>query len=475
MSMAPDLPERPRPQGSAFAPHRAAAGGIPHASDAVRHRASPTGFADAPAAGSSSIAKLFSLTAALSVASTPTDVADAVVEQATAAFEATGTVIARVIDGGKQLEILRAGAMPEAILESWRRFSLDLPVPLADVARTGTALFLESRDDWVARYPDAISLLDATGHQSHIVAPLVVEGRAIGALGITFDRPRAFSDEDRTLALAIARQCALALDRARLFELERDARADAELARAAAEEARERADEANGAKTQFLTTMSHELRTPLNAIAGYAEILSMGIHGPVTAAQQEALERIVSNQRHLLGLINDVLNFARIEADRVLLDMQSVSTAAMFSDVEILVAPQIRAKAIRHSHRCDPSLTVWADPEKVRQILLNLVSNSVKFTPQGGEVVLDAEAAGATVAIRVRDSGIGIPNDQHEMVFQPFVQLGRDLTTLHGGTGLGLSISRDLARLMGGELSFVSVVGGGTVFTLELPAQAPAT
>ena len=420
-------------------------------------------------------AHLFSLTTALSVAATPTEVAEAVVREATSAFDAAGTVIARMTADGARLEMLNALDMPAEIFERWRFFSVDSVVPLADVARTGAPLFLESRDDWLAAYPNAAALLEGTNHHSHIVAPLVVEGRAIGSLGITFDHPRPFDESDRTLALAIAHQAAIALERARLFERERVARAEAEVARNAAEDARARADEANRAKTRFLTTMSHELRTPLNAIAGYADLLSLGIYGPVNDAQSEALARITRSQRHLLGLIDDVLSFARIEAGRVALDLQVVPVASVFADVEALVAPQAAAKGLEMAFECDAATAVRADPEKLRQILLNLVSNAVKFTPSAGTIALGAASIDGTTTIRVRDSGIGIAADQYDRAFEPFVQLGRDLDSQQGGTGLGLSISRDLARLMGGDLTFESALGVGTEFVLTLPSVSPTS
>ena len=414
--------------------------------------------------------RLLALTAALSEAATPDDIATAVVRETTTAFDATGTVVTRVVSDGTKLEIMQAGAMPPDVLDTWRRFPLDTPVPLADVARTGVPLFLESREDWLALYPHTVALLDATGHQSHMVAPLVVGGRAIGALGITFDRPRRFSATERTLAIAIARQCALALERARLFAEERDARAEAELARAAAEEARARADEANEAKTRFLTTMSHELRTPLNAIAGYTALLAMEVYGPVSAAQSDALARIERNQRHLLGLISDVLDYAKVDAGGAAIRLRPLAVAEVLPDVEALIAPQVQAKRIEYRSRCAASVVALADPERLRQIVLNLVSNAVKFTPEGGRVDLEVDCDTAVVSLRVRDTGIGIPPEERETVFEPFVQLGRDLASRHEGTGLGLAISRELARLMGGDITVQSVVGVGSEFVLTLPA-----
>ena len=250
------------------------------------------------------------------------------------------------------------------------------------------------------------------------------------------------------------------------------ARVDADVARREAEAARTDAETANRAKAEFLATMSHELRTPLNAIGGYAELIEMGIRGPVVAQQVEDLRRIQASQRHLLGLVNEVLNYARIETGTVRYDLTDVPLAAAVAAVEPLIAPQLAAKGLAYAHDgCgDTPLVARADAEKLRQVLLNLVSNAIKFTERGGRVEVACAAAGDRVAVRVRDTGIGIPADQLERIFEPFVQVHATLTRTHEGTGLGLAISRDLARGMGGDLTAESTPGVGSVFTLTLPA-----
>jgi PAS domain S-box-containing protein len=237
-----------------------------------------------------------------------------------------------------------------------------------------------------------------------------------------------------------------------------------------AQVARAEAEAANKAKTEFLAVMSHELRTPLNAIGGYAELIEMGLRGPVTPAQLEDLRKIRRSQRHLLGLINDIMNFARIETGHVSLSFDDVSVNETLAVLDALTEPQVAAKGIHYEHgRCDPALTVWADREKTRQILINLVSNAIKFTSPGGSIRIDCEQVDGTVRFLVRDTGRGIPKDKIEAIFEPFIQVNRQFTREQEGVGLGLSISRDLARMMDGDLTATSQEGEGSTFTLTLP------
>lgn len=249
-----------------------------------------------------------------------------------------------------------------------------------------------------------------------------------------------------------------------------------------AERAQQAAVIANAAKSEFLAAMSHELRTPLNAISGYADLLLMGVRGPIPDSQLEDLRRIKRSSQHLLSLINEILNLARIEAGHVDLHVSDVPVAATLEDVVALVAPQMRAKGLTCTlGACDPAMALRTDVEKLRQVLLNLLTNASKFTGRGGRVAVACdlvergfdESVPSMVRIRVADTGRGIPEDKLNAIFEPFVQIDRRLTPeSEQGIGLGLAISRDLARAMGGDLAVESVLGSGSTFALTLPSLA---
>ena len=226
----------------------------------------------------------------------------------------------------------------------------------------------------------------------------------------------------------------------------------------------------NRAKSDFLTAMSHELRTPLNAIGGYAELIEMGVAGAVTAQQHEYLTRIRNGQRHLLAIINDLLNFSRIESGQVTYEMEDIELHGLVDTIVELVTPQATAKKIEMAHGpCDAPAGARSDRMKTEQIVLNILSNAVKFTPEGGKVTTTCGMTNDQAWISIGDSGPGIPPNKRDEVFEPFVQLGRSLRSFQEGTGLGLAISRDLARAMSGDVGVATSPDGGALFTLYLP------
>jgi signal transduction histidine kinase len=237
-----------------------------------------------------------------------------------------------------------------------------------------------------------------------------------------------------------------------------------------AEAARREAEGANRSKSNFLAMMSHELRTPLNAIGGYTQLLQMGVHGPLTPEQERDLARIERSQAHLLALITDILDFARIDAGHVQFNVRDILVDDVLASVEALATPLLRGRPLLFTcARCPSPLAVRADRDKLCQVLLNLAGNAIKYTPDGGRVSVVAEAEDRTVHVRVQDTGPGIPDDQMERIFEPFVQGERSLNRPDEGVGLGLAISRELVAGMGGTLSVTSELGRGSMFVVTLP------
>ncbi|MFN2635608.1 MAG: sensor histidine kinase [Gemmatimonadaceae bacterium] len=263
-------------------------------------------------------------------------------------------------------------------------------------------------------------------------------------------------------------------ERVDLLLLERQARAHAEKARNEAEAARAEAERANNSKTDFLAVMSHELRTPLTAIMGYEELLSDGITGPVTELQRQQLGRINASARHLLGLIDEILTFARVDIGRERVRWESISVNHTLSDAASLVEPMAAAKKLRLVQQLlDEDQSIQTDGTKLRQMLVNILSNGIKFTEKG-EIQLSCSVTDAMLEIRVADTGVGIAAENIDDVFEPFWQAEQTATRKTSGTGLGLSVTRKLARLLGGDVTVASRVGSGTTFLLTLPMKAPA-
>jgi PAS domain S-box-containing protein len=410
--------------------------------------------------------RLQALTEALSEALTPAQVADVLMDQGVASLNADAGVLVLLAEDGLTLEVLAHRGYPPERVEGWRRFPLSAPTPLTEAVRTGEIVVVASPEERVRRYP---ALGAENQHPMSLSVPLLAEGERLGAMGLSFHEPRALSDEDRDFALALARQAAQAVRRGRLLEAERRARAGAE--------------EASRAKSVFLATMSHEIRTPINAVIGYADLLDMGLQGALNEGQRGYLHRMRASSQHLLGLVNDVLDFAKIEAGQMGFVRERALLRQSVGDAIAMVLPQASTRGVQVDEEpCPPDAAYLADPDRVRQVLLNLLSNAVKFTRPGGRIVVRcAEAAqppagvhpaghGPWASIEVEDTGIGIAPENLARVFEPFTQVDDTHTREAGGTGLGLAISRRFARAMGGELSVTSRPGHGSVFTLWLPA-----
>ena len=312
-------------------------------------------------------------------------------------------------------------------------------------------------------------ILRALGFCTYMVVPLKARGRLLGAvtfIGATI--AQRYTPKDLLFAEDLAGRAATAMDNARLFQEAHQAKEEAVAAVA-------RAALSDRAKSDFLATMSHELRTPLNAIAGYAELLELGMRGPISDQQREAIQRIRRSQEHLLGIVNDILMFSKTENGRIPLSLEPTPVGAAIDAVHFLVGPLLAQNEIQFSiEECGDELSAMADRDRLQQILVNLISNAAKFSARGGVVKIRCEVRDHLVAILIEDEGPGIRSDMQEAFFEPFVQLSTGLTRTAGGSGLGLPISRELARLMGGDVAVQSTEGVGSTFTVTLPLS-PST
>ncbi|MBU6429591.1 MAG: histidine kinase, partial [Cyanobacteria bacterium REEB65] len=257
-----------------------------------------------------------------------------------------------------------------------------------------------------------------------------------------------FTADDEELACVLAAQAAVAVENALLYE---------------------QAREANRLKSEFLANMSHELRTPMNAIIGFSELVLTGAHGSVTERQSRSLERVLRNSRNLLALINDILDLSRIEAGKTAVQNADFAPLDTVRAVCATLEPLAAQKNLTLDLVEEGNLaTLWGDEARTRQVLMNLVSNAIKFTTSGGITVRSSRAADR-LQISVADTGMGIAREHLELIFEEFRQVDSSTSRHAGGTGLGLAISRKLARLMGGDVTVSSQPGKGSIFSLELP------
>jgi signal transduction histidine kinase len=310
-----------------------------------------------------------------------------------------------------------------------------------------------------------VPTVQSLGVGAYVGVPLVMEdGQAIGSFCAIDIKARRWTPVEIEVLTELAASAKREIELRIVSRTERAARLAAETEKRAAEDA-------NRSKSAFLAMMSHELRTPLNAIGGYADLIDFGVHGPVTPAQSDALARIKNSATHLLGLINSVLDFARVEAGQIQYRSVPIALESLLRETEAMVIPQMMQKNLRYKNEgCDPALVVLADEEKVKQVVLNLLTNSIKFTEPGGEICVSCGAAGPTSGfVRVEDTGTGIELSKLESIFEPFVQVGPPRGGGNDGVGLGLAISRAFARNMGGNLVAESTLGVGTAMTLILP------
>lgn len=405
--------------------------------------------------------RLQGITAALSESLTPVQVAEVIIEQGVMASGANSAFIAVLTKNGTELEVLGAPGYDTNVLEEWRRFPIHTPVPLAEAVRTGKPIWLESTAARIERYPHLANEYSQAKYGGWLSLPLTVEGRAVGGMSLSFSEVHPLSEDDRAFILALAQQCAQAIERTRLYEAER-------LARTAAEAA-------NRTKDEFLATLSHELRTPLNAMLGWTKLLRTRKFDEATAAR--ALETIDRNTKSLATLIEDVLDVSRIIRGKLHLHIRPLELTPVIKSAIDAVQSAADAKTIQIEPILDPSAgMVSGDPDRLQQVVWNLLSNAIKFTPKGGRVEVELSRLESFVQIRVSDTGKGISPEFLPFVFDRFRQADSSITRSYGGLGLGLAIVRHLVEMHGGTVRAESPgEGQGATFIVHLPMRVLST
>jgi PAS domain S-box-containing protein len=401
--------------------------------------------------------RLQAVTAALSETTTAEEVAEVILDQGLAALGAKSGTIALVTPSGTELELLHAAGFPPGEVTPWRQFPLASPVALADAVRSGEPIVLHDHAARRARYPHRF-LPDPAGNGALVAVPLLSDRRAIGGFGMVFPEGRAFGDEDLGFVLTLAQQCAQALERARLYQAERQARIDAEVA--------------NRAKDEFLAMLGHELRNPLAPTLHALEVMRQKGGDPATRGW--AVEMLERQARHMARLVDDLLDVSRITRGKIELRLEPIE----LSELVRRAVESCRALFDDRRHRlvlelCPEPVWLEVDPARLEQVLCNLLNNAAKYTPPGGRITLRTEGDGFEVVVTVTDDGAGIPPEMLTRIFDLFHQVDPSLARSQGGLGIGLTLVQRLVEMHGGSVEAHSDgPGRGSTFAVRLPALA---
>ncbi len=430
---------------------------------------------------------LAALSGSLTDALDPAEAADLVEQKALSALDATSAVIvtlgpfpirskhSRSASATREdvLHVVHAIGLPNEVKAALEKLPLDAPVPLAEVARVGEPLFLPS-DHEMRRYPDWAAAMIAAGAHAAAIVPVWANGELRGVLGLTWAASRIFDEDERAFVLTLGVMCAQAIMRSHLRGAERESREEANVAREAAVVARDTAEQANQSKAHFVATISHELRTPMNAVLGYTALMADEIYGPVSALQKDHIGRVRASGYHLLGLIEDLLSYARVEAGHEVVHAEHIVLVDVVEASLVLVRPLAEKKGLRVRVE-GPAVPIEmnTDPRKLRQILINLLANAVKFS-EAGDIILVLRVEGRDTEVRVIfeviDAGQGMSREVQAHIFDPFWQADTTSMKTSGSSGLGLSVARQLARLLGGDVTVSrSEPGHGSTFVVSLP------
>ncbi|NJO84318.1 MAG: GAF domain-containing protein [Blastochloris sp.] len=403
------------------------------------------------------IAQLQEITALFSEALTPEQVAQVVVQKGILLLGGHVGAIAILDEENQQAVLLNQYQVHEDIVKQFARIPLEARFPLTDAIRLGEPIWISTQDEYISRYPGIKDVLALTQSHANATSPLIANGRVIGGFGLSFSAPNPFSDEDRELLVALARLCASALERARLYAQE--------------QQARRAAEEADALKMQFLGMISHELRTPLASIKGFTGTLLLDDVTFPPEQQRQFLHIMEDEADRLTGLVEQLLDLSRLQAGTLRIEPVPQPVRA------ILDAARAQLDSLTHRHQFliqvpDDLPFVLADSERIAQVLVNLVGNAAKFSQPGTSITLNASAHQGSVQFDVQDEGVGIPHDEHKRVFEAFRQSERKHPSQRIGAGLGLAICKGIIEAHEGRIWVQDQVAGTTI-SFVLPQIAP--
>ncbi|MGE3513356.1 MAG: ATP-binding protein, partial [Vicinamibacterales bacterium] len=398
--------------------------------------------------------RLYELSAGLSEAVTVDAVARVIVRQGKVVVGSSAASVSVLTDGGAGFETLYAEDYPRSVSDTWKRYPADAGLMSTAAVTSRQPVLVSSFAELQKLYPQSAGLAADGGFSSGAALPLLIENSVMGVLSFHFTAPVHFDPGYAALLLSVAQHCAQALDRARLYE--------------SAQAARSAAEEANRSKDEFLSTVSHELRTPLNAMLGWASLLRNGTLDSSRTAR--AIEAIYNNATRQTHLIEELLDVSRIVAGRAPLDPERLDIGENIRGAVEAILPLAEGKSLNVQVQATRGVTVVADPRRLEQVFLNVLSNAVKFTPAGGSIAVDMQVAGGRVEVRVTDTGAGIEPAFLPHVFDRFRQADSTMARSVGGLGLGLFIARHLTEAQGGRIvAQSSGEGQGATFTVSFP------
>jgi PAS domain S-box-containing protein len=408
------------------------------------------------------ITRLQAVSVALAEALTRAQVAEVIVHQGVAALQAQAGLVAVVSDDGSSLELAQAVGYRLDVLAKWKRFSLDTLMPLTDAVRSGEPIVLESPEALADRYPLLATVVGSPSHTSVAAIPLSLNGHAIGVLGLSFAAFRSFSAEDHTFVLTLARQCALALERARLYESEQSARAEAQAA--------------IHVRDTFLSIASHELKNPLTSLLGNAQLLQRrsARAGAQSARDQQTVAVIVDQAVRLNKLLTTLLDASQLETGQLSIERMPLNLCELAQRVVADVQPTLTQHTLTTSMPEIP-LIIDGDSLRLEQVLHNLLQNAIKYSPDGGLITVAVEQRAHMVCVAVTDQGIGIPPSALPRLFERFYRAAQVDTGGISGLGIGLYVVKEIVTLHSGTITVTSTEGIGSIFTICLPlAHSPA-